>query len=107
MKIENIVSVYNSYVDRRRRDTDTKSSAALVLRKSIMPKFHSFKDVTFTMCYVHPENTKELVSLKRVIQMSDETKEAALDDFSLEFLALWIDFFSENEDRIVEGKVWI
>lgn len=106
MVISDIIKAYNEYIHKRRKELRLSSSTDLVAVRKVIRVFHSMHQVTVDIIYNHSDNRKVLLSHTCACNIPQDSDDSYMEEVTAEILPLWIDFFSENEDRIIDGRVW-
>lgn len=106
MVISDIINSYNRYIGKRRKEIRVNSDVDLVVVRKVLKVFHSMHKVVVEIIYNHPECRKTLLKYENGYNISDVSDNSYMEEATSDILPLWIDFFSENEDRIIDGRVW-
>lgn len=102
MIFEITIEAYNRYISKRRKELGIDSNVQIVCDYKSERINETTGSLSFAVFYNHPSKRKELLYYSLMFHFTNSGKKSA----AAKCIAKWIDFFSENEDRIVEGRVW-
>lgn len=107
MNTYNVIEAYNTYIAKRRKEVHVDSDATLQFDVYMSNINEHQMGALYQIFYVYNGQKTLIFSYKGKENIVDEERPfPSMTALNIQFLSEWINFFSEFEDLIIDGKQW-